>query len=130
MNGAIRIDVSAGELVDKLTILEIKSERIRHPDKRAHVEAEWTALASACESQLPALGALASLRTRLREVNERLWRIEDDIRDCERRQDFGDAFVALARAVYRNNDQRADIKREINILLGSWLIEEKSYASY
>jgi hypothetical protein len=88
------------------------------------------ALTAAFEAAVPPSLAPRALRSELGVVNARLWEIEDDIRDCERRQDFGPSFVSLARAVYRNNDRRAEIKHQINILLGSALIEEKSYAPY
>jgi hypothetical protein len=130
MASAIRIEVASGELIDKLTILEIKRERIRDPAKQANVEVEFAALQSAYEAAIPALDAVRALRAQLRDVNTRLWEIEDEIRDCERLQDFGPKFVALARAVYRTNDRRSEIKREINLLLGSSLIEEKSYRPY
>ena len=125
----VRIEVAPGELVDKLTILDIKLERIRDADKRGNVSLERRVLAEAFEG-LEASPAITDLMGRLRRVNEALWAIEDDIRDCERRGDFGAAFVALARAVYKTNDERADIKRAINRALGSRLIEEKSYQPY
>jgi hypothetical protein len=127
MVSAIRIEVAPGELIDKLTILEIKRERIEDPAKRANVEVELSALESVFDAAVPASDALRALRAELGAVNARLWDIEDEIRDCEREQDFGPRFVALARAVYRTNDRRAEIKREINAMLGSSLIEEKSY---
>jgi hypothetical protein len=130
MGCAIGIEVAPGELIDRLTILEIKRERIRDPGKLANVEREFMALTAAFEAAVPPSLAPRALRSELGVVNARLWEIEDDIRDCERRQDFGPSFVSLARAVYRNNDRRAEIKHQINILLGSALIEEKSYAPY
>jgi hypothetical protein len=130
MNNAIEIEVAPGELIDKLTILEIKRERIRDAEKRANVELEFAALQSKCEAGVRSTSVLLALRAELREVNGRLWEIEDEIRDCEQRQDFGAAFIELARAVYRTNDRRAELKREINLLLGSKLIEEKSYRPY
>jgi hypothetical protein len=130
MNNAIEIEVAPGELIDKLTILEIKRERIQDAEKRANVELEFAVLRSVCEARVRSTTSLLALRAELREVNGRLWEIEDAIRDCEKRQDFGAAFIELARAVYRTNDRRAELKREINLLLGSRLIEEKSYRPY
>ncbi len=130
MDDAITIEVAPGELIDRLTILEIKRERIRDQEQRANVETEFSALRSACDAGVRPSAALLALRAELREVNARLWEIEDEIRDCEQRQDFGSAFIALARSVYRTNDRRARLKREINLLLGSRLIEEKSYRAY
>jgi hypothetical protein len=130
MSRAIRIDVAPGELIDRLTILEIKRKRIHDLEKVGHVEIELAALRSAYEAAVPQSDALVGPRAELRAVNDRLWEIEDEIRDCERRRDFGESFVALARAVYRTNDRRSEIKREINLLLGSSLIEQKSYRPY
>lgn len=125
----ITIEVAPGELVDKLTILDIKLDRIADEAKRRHVRTERGVLAEAL-LKLKAPDGLAPLAERLKRVNESLWVIEDEIRDCERNGDFGASFVALARAVYRTNDERADIKRAINLALGSQLIEEKSYRPY
>lgn len=129
MYEAITIEVAPGELIDKLTILDIKLDRIEDREKRRNVHRERHALAEAC-SVLGDLKSLAVLTDRLRKVNETLWIIEDEIRDCERNGDFGAGFVSLARAVYRTNDERAEIKRAINIALGSNLIEEKAYRPY
>ncbi|KAA9006734.1 DUF6165 family protein [Histidinibacterium aquaticum] len=125
----IRIPVSPGELIDKLTILRIKSERISDTDKLANVRHEEAALAAAAKV-LPESKELSALRDRLLAINEELWDIEDGIRDCERAGDFGAEFVRLARAVYLTNDRRAEVKKAINLLLGSALVEEKSYADY
>ena len=130
MDRAIRIEIAPGELIDKLTILDIKRERIRDPRKRVHVEAEFAILRRAHDESLAPSDRLDSLRGALRAVNARLWEIEDDIRDCERRGDFGAGFIQLARAVYRLNDERARLKREINEMLGSAIVEEKSYSAY
>ena len=121
------VPISWGELLDKISILEIKRERIGDAAALANVLNELRLLERAAE---PVAGAAAivALRARLKSVNERLWEIEDGIREKEREGDFGEAFVALARSVYQRNDERAAIKREINLLLGSDLIEEKSYA--
>jgi len=132
MGASVRIEVSPGELVDKLTILEIKRERIAEPEKRANVEAEYALLCAALNAELAAAtrSPLDPLRAELKRVNARLWDIEDEIRDCDRRGDFGPPFVDLARSVYRTNDRRSELKRAINALLGSKLIEEKSYRPY
>ncbi len=127
---SVRVDVSPGELVDKITILEIKLQHMAEGAARDNVRHEYEVLEAARRDALAASGALDDLTAALKSVNERLWVIEDDIRDCERAKDFGLKFVELARAVYHTNDKRAGLKREINILLGSSLIEEKSYAKY
>lgn len=127
----IQIPVSYGELIDKITILEIKQVRIADPVKRGNVSHELTLLQAVWDASAAAQGAaIDDLRAALKAVNEALWQIEDDIRDKERQQDFDDGFIALARAVYHQNDRRAALKREINLRLGSTLIEEKSYADY
>jgi hypothetical protein len=126
----LTVEVSAGELIDKITILEIKSERIADAAKVANVRRELVVLLAAGDGALVASSELAGLSADLKAVNERLWEIEDDIRACERDKEFGDRFVALARAVYVTNDERAALKRRINDLMGSRLVEEKSYASY
>lgn len=130
LTASITVDVSPGELIDKITILEIKLERIEDADKLANVKLEWETLRAARDGALKPSDELERLSAELREANERLWEIEDDIRDCERNKDFGDASVELARNVYKTNDKCAALKREINELLGSSLIEEKSYATY
>ncbi len=119
--------VSWGELIDKITILEIKAERIAEPAARANVARELALLrdVAAPVGDQPGLAALVD---RLRAVNLALWRIEDDIREKEAMAEFDDAFVALARAVYLTNDERAAIKRRINAALRSELVEEKFHA--
>jgi len=126
----VTIDVSPGELIDKITILQIKAERLADPDKRRLVLYELELLETRRRAAVPATEAVKLTTGLLREVNAALWDIEDEIRDCERAQDFGDRFVALARAVYRTNDRRAALKREINDLLGSAINEVKAYAPY
>ncbi|CAL8967930.1 MULTISPECIES: DUF6165 family protein [Rhodoplanes] len=126
----IEIAVSVGELVDKVTILEIKAERIGDPAKLANVGRELAVLRGSLDGLIAAEPGIASLKGELRRVNETLWQIEDDIRDCERSKDFGPRFVTLARSVYRTNDARAALKRAIDDLVGSELVEEKSYSAY
>ncbi len=121
--------VSWGELADKITILEIKSERIQDEAKRLNVEKELRLLREKL-AIAPSSSALSGLVDALRAVNLELWVIEDDIRDCERDKDFGARFIELARSVYFKNDRRAALKKEINLLLGSGIIEEKSYRAY
>ena len=130
MTNTVPIDIAPGELIDKITILEIKLERIEDAAKRANVQIEWDVLTASRDANVPASDTLADLTARLKTINEKLWVIEDDIRDCERAKDFGDTFIQLARSVYFTNDDRARVKREINDLLGSSLVEEKSYADY
>jgi hypothetical protein len=126
----ILVEIAPGELIDKITILEIKAERLREPEKLRHVQVELAALSTVSKEALPESAELQQLKGELRAVNEALWQIEDDIRSCERRQDFGAGFIELARSVYRQNDRRAALKRRINELLGSRLIEEKAYQPY
>lgn len=126
----IQVEIAPGELIDKITILEIKLERILEEEKLANVKVELDTLAKARDQSLPKSRALKDLAKQLKTVNEQLWDIEDRIRDCERDQNFGPKFVALARSVYRSNDTRAALKREVNTLLGSHLVEEKSYSEY
>ena len=122
--------VSWGELIDKLTILEIKIERMSDPAKIKNVSRELEALLPLRNQALQAQAGLSLLQAQLKAVNESLWTIEDEIRECERNKDFGPRFVELARAVYHENDGRAQVKRQINELLGSDLVEEKSYQAY
>ena len=122
--------ISAGELVDKITILRVKSERIGDPAKQANVAKELAQLEAVAAEALPNSHLLAALTAELTDVNAGLWDIEDAKRDCERRQDFGPDFIRLARAVYLENDRRAAIKRAINDETGSDLVEEKSYQPY
>lgn len=130
MTTTILTPVAPGELIDKITILRIKSERIADDAKLANVRRELEALNATRAAEIAETDELARLDAALQEVNEALWEIEDDIRDCEREGDFGDEFIRLARAVYRTNDRRAALKKEINLLLGSSIVEEKSYADY
>jgi len=127
----VQVPVSVGELLDKLTILAIKLVRIDDPAKRANIAREHAALEAVVLAEgLRAPVGVMALEQDLRAVNEQLWHIEDQIREHERQQRFDADFIALARAVYRTNDQRSDLKRRINALSGSELVEEKSYAAY
>lgn len=119
--------VSFGELVDKITILEIKFERISDPNKLANVRTELTSLSEILGGLDVDADALAAVRAELKSVNESLWVIEDDIRARENASDFGPAFVKLARSVYKQNDKRFEIKSRLNALAGSAIVEEKSY---
>ncbi len=125
----IQIPVSPGELVDKLTILRLKSENITDPAKLENVRQELLVLQAIADDALPKSENLDKLWRQLYEINGDLWSIEDDIRALESRSDFGPGFIALARAVYATNDERAAIKRRISLLMGSQIIEEKSYTS-
>ena len=122
--------VSFGELLDKISILQIKSERIADPAKLANVRKELDALSATWLEHPAAQAQIPELRANLKAVNERLWDIEDDIRRCEQNQSFGEEFIRLARAVYFENDERARIKKAINLALGSAYVEEKSYQDY
>lgn len=124
------VPVSWGELLDKIAILEIKRLRLRAPQAVANAERELTALTPSLTMLEPAPTGLTELRIALAEVNQRLWTIEDHIREKEAQGDFGAEFVALARSVYRENDERGRIKRAINTLLQSTLVEEKQYSAY
>ena len=123
----IMVPTSPGELIDKLTILRLKAEQITDPAKLTNVRHEQQVLSSIADAHLPRNDALAALWDELYRINGDLWVIEDDIRACEARGDFGPAFIALARAVYVTNDERAAVKKRINLLLGSAIVEEKSY---
>ena len=126
----IKVPISPGELLDKITILRIKSQRMSDPQKVRNVRAELAALQETWSSSAYARIDIAADIEALQTVNERLWVIEDDIRDKERAQSFDAEFIRLARAVYVENDERAAIKRRINVTLGSGIIEEKSYRPY
>ncbi len=129
MSTAPTVEVSWGELVDKLTILEIKERRLNAPDAVANVRRELAALNKVLAGLRPPDG-FAALKDALVAVNESLWEIEDRIRAKEAAASFDKDFIELARAVYFNNDKRAGLKREINLLLKSDLIEEKQYTAY
>jgi hypothetical protein len=122
--------VSFGELLDKISILQIKSERMADAAKLANVRKELSALEQTWMAHPAAVQDVAKLRADLKAVNERLWVIEDDIRIKEKAQAFDEDFIRLARSVYFENDTRARIKKDINLALGSAYVEEKSYEDY
>ncbi|GAB3732577.1 DUF6165 family protein [Luteimonas pelagia] len=124
------VPVSYGELLDKIAILQIKSERMTDPGKLANVRRELSALETTWMAHPAAGHDISRLRSELKAVNERLWEIEDDIRVKEKAQAFDEGFIRLARSVYFENDTRARIKKDINLALGSTYVEEKSYQDY
>lgn len=126
----IAVPVSFGELIDKITILEIKAERIGDAAKVANVRTELDMLNATWGEHAASSTDIADARARLRAVNEALWDIEDRIRVKEKAKAFDAEFIELARSVYVRNDERAAVKREINAALGSTLVEEKSYEDY
>lgn len=126
----IQVPCAPGELLDKISILEIKSERIVDANKLTNVKTELNLLTEIREQNIPQTDELEELYSDLKSINETLWDIEDDIRLCERQNDFSSRFVELARSVYITNDKRADLKKQINLLLNSVIIEEKSYQPY
>lgn len=127
---SIRVPVSPGELLDKITILEIKAERIADAEKLRNVEKELGLLTQVWESSLVDSDEVLSLKQVLKTINQTLWDIEDEIRIKESKKEFDQEFIDLARSVYVQNDQRAAAKKRINTLLGSRIVEEKSYAEY
>jgi Family of unknown function (DUF6165) len=124
------VPVSPGELIDKITILEIKSQRMSDPAKLHNVRTELALLNDTWRASPYSATDVGAEWAALREVNAKLWDIEDRIRDKERDHAFDDVFIELARAVYVTNDERAAVKKSINSRLGSTLVEEKSYADY
>ena len=127
----MKVEVSNGELLDKLSILELKLKNIKDDKKLINIKNEHGGLSPLCNNLFDNYGnELRSLYAKLSEINAELWKIEDDIRECERNKDFGDEFVQLARAVYFTNDKRSDVKKSINLLTESGFVEEKSYEDY
>jgi hypothetical protein len=126
----IIIPISPGELLDKITILEIKSERIESAEKKANVNNELSMLNKVWDEAVTADDEISALRIEMKKINETLWVIEDDVRDEERDRRFEARFIELARSVYVTNDQRADVKKRINLYLKSDIVEEKSYQDY
>jgi transcriptional regulator of nitric oxide reductase len=126
----IKVPVSPGEVLDKITILEIKSERMSDPEKVTNVRVELALLQETWKEFIRDDEVIRGLHAQLKEVNEALWEIEDDIRDKERAKEFDERFIELARAVYVTNDRRSKVKKELNLHLGSEIVEEKSYQDY
>jgi hypothetical protein len=131
----MKIEVSNGEIVDKLTILAIKLEQIKDAAKLKNVQTEYNELAPIVHNMYEALSELdrpemKKLHKDLQDINQTLWNIEDHIRVHESKKDFEDDFIELARSVYFTNDERAEVKKKINLLTGSLLVEEKSYEEY
>ena len=126
----ILIPISPGELLDKITILQIKAERIADPAKVANVKTELDMLSKVWSETVEVDAEITRLTAELKAVNEVLWQIEDDIRDEERNKRFGERFIELARAVYVTNDERANAKKMVNLHLNSTIVEEKSYQDY
>jgi len=127
---SVLVDIAPAELIDKITILTIKSERMDDEAKLANVRHELDILTANRDKVIQASPELDALMAKLKTVNEALWKIEDDIRECEAAKNYSQKFIDLARAVYVSNDERANLKREINLLLGSDIVEEKSYKPY
>ena len=127
----MKVEVSNGELLDKLTILELKLTNIADVKKLSNIQNEHDELNPLASQLFDSYGEeLKNLYKQLAEINSELWTIEDDIRECERNKDFGSDFVSLARAVYFTNDKRSDVKKAINLLTDSGFVEEKSYEDY
>ena len=126
----VNVEISIGEFFDKITILEIKKERIANADKLVNINKELDGLNNLLVEQSFSRDNVAQEVAELRKINEALWEIEDDIREKESQKEFDEKFIELARAVYVTNDKRSEIKREINLKLGSDFVEEKSYEEY
>lgn len=130
----MKIEVSNGEIIDKLTILEIKLDQIKDQEKLVNIQKEYDYLKEIVDQIYTASDSVAEelqvLHTDLLNVNKTLWNIEDFIREYERAENFGSDFVELARSVYYTNDDRSDVKKKINVLTGSLFVEEKSYEAY
>ncbi len=130
MSLLIEIPVAAGELIDKISILEIKAEKLTDQKKLENVRTELDMLRARCQDAIVPTDILTGLMQQIKTVNMRIWDLEDGIRDHERRREFDAKFVELARAIYQANDERAKLKRDLNVRFGSLIIEEKSYTSY
>jgi len=130
MENQILVPVSPGEVIDKITILEIKRNFIKIDSKLININHEYDLLMDIYNSNFREVDGVEDLKEKLKNINLALWNIEDDIRDCERDKIFDEKFIKLARSVYVTNDQRSKVKMKINLLLNSELIEEKSYKDY
>ena len=126
----IKIPVSYGEVLDKITILEIKTEQIKDKNKLNNIKTELDLLNKTWHEFVSDNDEIIALKAELKKINQELWNIEDDIRIKENKKQFDDEFIQLARSVYVTNDKRADVKKQINLALGSTLVEEKSYQDY
>jgi hypothetical protein len=126
----IQVPISPGELLDKITILQIKAERIQNETKVANVKVELDLLLNVWKQSIASDTKIEALTKELKTINEKLWEIEDDIRDEERNKQFGERFIELARSVYVTNDDRANAKKKVNLHLNSSIVEEKSYHNY
>ena len=126
----ILVEVSIGELLDKISILEIKMEKIKNPDKLKFINDEYNVLKAELDKKIKSDDKLTKLHKSLKEINSKLWVIEDDKRDCEKNKDFGEKFIKLSRDVHFLNDDRAKIKLEMNNHTGSIIKEIKEYTSY
>lgn len=126
----VTAEIAVGELIDKITILRIKVKRITDESKLKNIKTELATLEETLDMWVPKLASLETLTQELQQTNEALWDIEDAIREKERFQEFDEEFIKLSRSVYFTNDKRCEIKRQINIEVGSRLIEEKSYTDY
>lgn len=128
--GTLLVETSAGDLIDRITILRIKAERISNPDKLNNIRAELAALTRVSATRFPAFDHANGLVADLQRINQAIWDTEDEVRRCEAQGEFGDRFIELARSIYRTNDRRAAVKQAINQHLGSRLVEEKQYVEY
>ena len=130
MKDNLVIPISPGELIDKITILEIKRESILDKEKLSNINLEYKVLLETLENKIIASNEIDSLRIKLKTINKKLWDIEDQLRDLERSKTFNEDFIKLARSVYFTNDERSEVKKSINKLLNSEIVEEKSYSKY
>ncbi len=126
----INTPVSFGEILDKITILEIKQQHITDAEKLKNVRHELNLLTDTWNKKVTQTSEISRLKEQLKQVNQSLWNIEDNIRIKESKKEFDDEFIQIARSVYYENDKRAEVKKQVNLLLGSELVEEKSYQNY